>query len=165
MTAAAARFEPARSREELRLVELASGLLMLLDAHRLTGRLPLDIQVQASRLRHAVKLAVQAQAVRTAILPRPHHRPQARTRRRRCGPGSPPSRGSSRARWAGCTCCASATRPPAPTGPSGAMAVGVSTPATTGAGPTTSSAASTMSIATRAGMGPVGWSRSPFRLG
>jgi hypothetical protein len=71
MTAAAARFEPARSREELRLVELASGLLMLLDAHRLTGRLPLDIQVQASRLRHAVKLAVQAQAVRTAILPPP----------------------------------------------------------------------------------------------
>jgi hypothetical protein len=69
MTAAADRFEPARSREELRLVELASGLLMLLDAYRLTGRLPLDVQVQASRLRHAVKLAVQAEAARTAPLP------------------------------------------------------------------------------------------------
>jgi hypothetical protein len=67
MTATADRFGPARSREELRLVELASGLLMLLDAHRLTGRLPLDVQVQASRLRHAVKLAVQAEA---AHLPR-----------------------------------------------------------------------------------------------
>jgi hypothetical protein len=51
-----------RSREELRLAQVASGLLLLLDAHRLTGRLPLEIQVQASRLRHAVKLAVQAQA-------------------------------------------------------------------------------------------------------
>ena len=69
MTATADRFEPARSREELRLVELASGLLMLLDAHRLTGRLPLEIQVQASRLRHAVKLAVQAEAARTASGP------------------------------------------------------------------------------------------------
>src|SRR5215211_3359727 len=63
------RFGPGRSREELRLVEVASGLLMLLDAHRLTGRLPLDVQVQASRLRHAVKLAVQAEAARAA--PRP----------------------------------------------------------------------------------------------
>jgi hypothetical protein len=62
------RFLPGRSREELRLVELASGLLMLLDAHRLTGRLPLDVQVQASRLRHAVKLAVQAEAALTAAL-------------------------------------------------------------------------------------------------
>jgi hypothetical protein len=69
VTAATDRFGPARSREELRLVELASGLLMLLDAHRLTGRLPLDVQVQASRLRHAVKLAVQAEAARTAALP------------------------------------------------------------------------------------------------
>jgi hypothetical protein len=41
----------------------------LLDAHRLTGRLPLDVQVQTSRLRHAVKLAVQAEAARTATLP------------------------------------------------------------------------------------------------
>jgi hypothetical protein len=68
LTAAADRFEQGRSREELRLVELASGLLMLLDAHRLTGRLPLDVQVQASRLRHAVKLAVQAEAARSATV-------------------------------------------------------------------------------------------------
>jgi hypothetical protein len=40
MTAAADRLGPGRSREELRLVELASGLLMLLDAYRLAGRLP-----------------------------------------------------------------------------------------------------------------------------
>jgi hypothetical protein len=69
MTAAADRYAAGRSREELRLVELASGLLMLLDAYRLTGRLPLDVQVQISRLRHAVKLAVQAEATRTAALP------------------------------------------------------------------------------------------------
>ena len=62
MTATADRFEPGRSREELRLVELASGLLLLLDAHRLTGRLPLEVQVQIGRLRHAVKLAIQAHA-------------------------------------------------------------------------------------------------------
>jgi hypothetical protein len=69
MTATADRYGPGRSHEELRLVELASGLLLLLDAHRLTGRLPLEVQVQASRLRHAVKLAVQAEAARTAALP------------------------------------------------------------------------------------------------
>src|SRR5215213_8334980 len=63
------RFGPGRSREELRLVELASGLLILLDAYRLTSRLPLDVQVQASRLRHAVKLAGRAEAARTATLP------------------------------------------------------------------------------------------------
>jgi hypothetical protein len=71
MTATADRLAPGPSREELRLVELASGLLMLLDAHRLTGRLPLEVQVQASRLRHAVKLAVQGEAARTATLPLP----------------------------------------------------------------------------------------------
>jgi hypothetical protein len=49
-------------RAELRVVSVASGLLLLLDAHRLTGRLPLEIQVQAGRLRHAVKVAIQAQA-------------------------------------------------------------------------------------------------------
>jgi len=54
-----------------RLVELASGLLMLLDEHGITGRLPLDACTQASRLRHAVKLAVQATAV-------PSIRPPAR---------------------------------------------------------------------------------------
>jgi len=127
MTATAAHLEPARSREELRLVEVASGLLLLLDAHRLTGRLPLEIQ--ASRLRHAVKLAVQAEAARTAALP-----------------AAPPPAVAGRdqaaalrawiaARSAGCICCASATRPPAPTGPLWARAVGVSTPATTGGSP------------------------------
>jgi hypothetical protein len=69
MTATADRFGPGRSREELRLVEVASGLLLLLDAHRLTGRLPLEVQVQVSRLRHAVKLVVQAEAARTATRP------------------------------------------------------------------------------------------------
>jgi hypothetical protein len=68
MTATANRYGPGRSREELRLVEVASGLLLLLDAYRLTGRIPSEVQVQASRLRHAVKLAVQAEATRTATL-------------------------------------------------------------------------------------------------
>jgi hypothetical protein len=67
MTATADRLGPGRSREELRLAQVASGLLMLMDAHRVTGRLPLDVQVQASRLRHAVKLVIQAEA---AHLPR-----------------------------------------------------------------------------------------------
>jgi hypothetical protein len=66
MIATADRYGPDRSREELRLVELASGLLMLLDAYRITGRLPLEVQVQASRLRHAVKQVIQAEAARTA---------------------------------------------------------------------------------------------------
>jgi hypothetical protein len=66
---AAAELEPGRAagsavpdRPGLRVASVASGLLVLLDAHRLTGRLPLEIQVQVSRLRHAVKLAIQAQA-------------------------------------------------------------------------------------------------------
>ena len=71
MTATADRFQPARSREELRLVELASGLLLLLDAYRLTGRLPLEVQVQASRLRHAIKLAIQAEAAPSRSAPPP----------------------------------------------------------------------------------------------
>jgi hypothetical protein len=50
-------------RAELQLASVASGLLLLLDAHRLTGRLPFEVQVQVGRLRHAVKLAIQAQAV------------------------------------------------------------------------------------------------------
>src|SRR5215218_1375832 len=74
MTATVDRFGPDRSREELRLVEVASGLLILPDAHRLTGRLPLEVQVQTGRLRHAVKLAVQAEAARTATL-RPTRQP------------------------------------------------------------------------------------------
>jgi hypothetical protein len=49
-------------RVELQVTSIASGLLLLLDAHRLAGRLPLEVQVQLSRLRHAVKLAIQAQA-------------------------------------------------------------------------------------------------------
>jgi hypothetical protein len=49
-------------RAELQVASVASGLLLLLDAHRLTGRLPLEIQVQVARLRHAVKLAIQAHA-------------------------------------------------------------------------------------------------------
>jgi hypothetical protein len=49
-------------RAELQVASVASGLLLLLDAHRLTGRLPLEVQVQVGRLRHAVKLAIQAQA-------------------------------------------------------------------------------------------------------
>ena len=52
----------ARLRAELQVTSVASGLLLLLDAHRLTGRLPLEVQVQVSRLRHAVKLAIQAHA-------------------------------------------------------------------------------------------------------
>jgi hypothetical protein len=49
-------------RVELQVASVASGLLVLLDAHRLTGRLPLEVQVQLSRLRHAVKVAIQAHA-------------------------------------------------------------------------------------------------------
>jgi hypothetical protein len=63
---------PARVlRAELQVASVASGLLLLLDAHRLTGRLPLELQVQVSRLRHAVKLAIQAQAGRPAPAPAP----------------------------------------------------------------------------------------------
>jgi hypothetical protein len=53
---------PVLDRPGLQVASVASGLLVLLDAHRLTGRLPLEIQLQVSRLRHAVKLAIQAQA-------------------------------------------------------------------------------------------------------
>jgi hypothetical protein len=56
-----------RSREELRLAQVTSGLLLLLDAYRLTGRLPQEVQVQASRLRHAVKLVIQAEAARSPL--------------------------------------------------------------------------------------------------
>jgi hypothetical protein len=56
------RFPTAGLRAELQVASVASGLLLLLDAHRLTGRLPLEVQVQLSRLRHAVKLAIHAQA-------------------------------------------------------------------------------------------------------
>jgi len=66
---AAAELEPGRAagspvpdRPGLQVASVASGLLLLLDAHRLTGRLRPEIQVQVSRLRHAVKLTIQAQA-------------------------------------------------------------------------------------------------------
>jgi len=49
-------------RADLQVASVASGLLLLLDAHRLTGRLPLEVQVQIGRLRHAVKGAIQAHA-------------------------------------------------------------------------------------------------------
>jgi hypothetical protein len=58
-------------RAELQVASVASGLLLLLDAHRLTGRLPLEIQVQVGRLRHAVKVAIQAQAGRPLPMPGP----------------------------------------------------------------------------------------------
>jgi hypothetical protein len=60
-------------RAEQRVATVASGLLMLLDQHRLTGRLPRDVQVQAARLRHAVKLTIQAAAAgsQAATLPFP----------------------------------------------------------------------------------------------
>jgi hypothetical protein len=54
-----------------RVVELASGLLMLLDAHGIIGRLPLDAQAQAARLRHAVKLAVRTPAAPSLRAPAP----------------------------------------------------------------------------------------------
>jgi hypothetical protein len=58
-------------RAELQVASVASGLLLLLDAHRLTGRLPLELQVQVGRLRHAVKVAIQAQAGRPPPMPAP----------------------------------------------------------------------------------------------
>src|SRR6266508_3454088 len=49
---------------------------MLLDEHGITSRLPLDARAQASRLRHAVKLAVQTAATRSSSSPlRPPARP------------------------------------------------------------------------------------------
>src|SRR5215216_7950024 len=61
-------------RAELQVASVASGLLLLLDAHRLIGRLPLEIQVQVGRLRHAVKVAIQAQAGRPTPMPGPGRR-------------------------------------------------------------------------------------------
>ena len=65
-TVLAPELHPAAAGEDRtvgRVVELASGLLMLLDEHGITGRLPLDARAQAGRLRHAVKLAVQATTI------------------------------------------------------------------------------------------------------
>jgi hypothetical protein len=61
----------AENRAVGRVVELASGLLMLLDEHGITGRLPVGARAQASRLRHAVKLAVQTAAARSSESPAP----------------------------------------------------------------------------------------------
>jgi hypothetical protein len=58
-------------RAERQVASVASGLLLLLDAHRLTRRLPLELQVQVGRLRHAVKMAIQAQAGRPIPTPIP----------------------------------------------------------------------------------------------
>jgi hypothetical protein len=66
----------AELRAELRVVSAASGLLMLLDQHRLTGRLPLDVRVQVARLRNAVKVAVRSTSQGQA-LPAPPARSDA----------------------------------------------------------------------------------------
>ena len=164
MTAAADRLGPGRSREELRLVELASGLLMLLDAYRLTGRLPLEVQVQTSRLRHAVKQVIQAEAARTATLPA---LPLAASQ----------DPGAALRAWI-------ASQPWVQPGPQGWVYLLCFRDPTTGAhrplvgngcrgqyaghywaGPTTSSAASTTSIATPAGAAPAGSSRSRWPPG
>jgi hypothetical protein len=75
MTAAelgrADRLPATRSREELRLAQVASGLLLLMDAYRLTGRLPLEVQVQTSRLRHAVKVVIKAEAAHSPVMAPP----------------------------------------------------------------------------------------------
>ena len=87
-------------RAELQVASVASGLLLLLDAHRLTGRLPLEIQVQVGRLRHAVKVAIQAQAEAarrpgaTAPAQRgPGRSPAGLDRRPALGPARPPGLG------------------------------------------------------------------------
>jgi hypothetical protein len=146
----------AELRAARRVASVASGLLMLLDQHRLTGRLPWDVQVQAARLRHAVKLVVQATAANSPAVAR-LSRPAAPTDTDPAGllrDGSLRSRGRSLARPAGCICCASATRPPASTDRFGATAVVASTPATTGAGPPTWSAGSSTSTAIPTGRAP-----------
>ena len=84
-TVQAPELEPAAGEDRTvgRVVELASGLLMLLDEHGITRRLPLDARAQAGRLRHAVKLAVQT------ITAAPSSRPPA--------PASPDRAGELRA--------------------------------------------------------------------
>ena len=83
-------------RAELQVASVASGLLLLLDAHRLTGRLPLEIQVQVGRLRHAVKVAIQAQAGRPPMpgpAGGPGRGPAVLDRRSALGPARPPGLG------------------------------------------------------------------------
>ncbi len=55
------------TRAELRVAAVASGLLMLLDEHGITGQLPRDARDAATQLRHTVRLAVQAE--RPAVPP------------------------------------------------------------------------------------------------
>ena len=155
------RLPAARSREELRLAQVASGLLLLLDAYRLTSRLPLEVQVQASRLRHAVKLVIQAEAARSPV-PVP-----ASPAAQGLGPAAAALRAWIAAQpwtqpgpvgWVYLLCFRDPT-----TGahrPLRGNGCRASTPATTGAGPTTSSAASA-NTATRPGPAPAAWSRSP----
>ena len=56
-------------RAELRVAAVASGLLMLLDEHGITGQLPQDARNAAGQLRHTVKLAVQAAQPPTLATP------------------------------------------------------------------------------------------------
>jgi hypothetical protein len=72
---AAELLSPAEFRAELRVASIASGLLLVLDEHRITGRLPHDVRVQVGRLRHAVKLAIQTATANPAappLTPVPH---------------------------------------------------------------------------------------------
>jgi hypothetical protein len=70
MKAAFARSSAAELRAARQVASVASGLLLLLDQHRLTGRLPRDVQAQAARLRHAVKVVIQAAAADApAVMP------------------------------------------------------------------------------------------------
>ncbi len=57
---AAEVLSPAEASAEQRVSSIASGLLQVLDERRITGRLPADVRVQVSRLRHAVKVATLA---------------------------------------------------------------------------------------------------------
>jgi hypothetical protein len=66
---AAEILSPAELHAEARVASIASGLLMVLDEHRITGRLPRDVRVQVGRLRHAVKLAIQAATANPAAPP------------------------------------------------------------------------------------------------
>ncbi len=65
---AAEVLSPAEASAEQRVSSIASGLLQVLDERRITGRLPADVRVQVSRLRHAVKVATLAAA---GIVPAP----------------------------------------------------------------------------------------------
>ena len=78
MTAAAPPVVPDPLRAGQRVASVASGLLLLLDQHRLTGQLPPDVQVQTSLLRHAVKLVIQATAARSPAAPPPPPNPDPR---------------------------------------------------------------------------------------